>query len=43
VGGRDVEIGGRQFTVRLAPGAGTTLTIKLRRYANVPTMLRPWE
>jgi hypothetical protein len=30
------------FTVRLAPGAGTRLTLRLKRYANQPTFAFPW-
>ena len=32
-----------QFTVRLAPGAGDTLTIPMKRYANAPTAAFPWD
>ena len=31
------------FTVRLAPGAGTTLTIAMSRYVNQPTFSFPWD
>jgi hypothetical protein len=31
------------FTVRLAPGAGGRLRLQMRRYANQPTLLRPWD
>ncbi len=31
------------FTVRLAPGCGTQLSIKMKRYANQPTMALPWD
>jgi hypothetical protein len=30
------------FAVRLAPGAGTRLTLSLTRYANTPTLAFPW-
>jgi hypothetical protein len=30
------------FTVRLAPGAGTRLTLAIKRYANQPTFAFPW-
>src|SRR5439155_9891190 len=30
------------FTVRLAPGAGTRLTLSIRRYVNQPTFAFPW-
>ena len=32
----------RHFTVRLAPGAGTRLTLTMRRYTNQPTFAFPW-
>ena len=31
------------FTVDLAPGCGSRLTIQLRRYANQPTFAFPWD
>ena len=30
------------FTVRLAPGAGDLVKIKMKRYANLPTLAFPW-
>ncbi|HVC98241.1 MAG TPA: hypothetical protein VND64_31510, partial [Pirellulales bacterium] len=41
--GCDVAVDGPRFAVRLAPGSGARLTIKMRRYANAPTMALPWE
>ncbi|TAK24563.1 MAG: hypothetical protein EPO26_04910 [Chloroflexota bacterium] len=38
----EVSVDHSHFTVRLAPGAGTRLTIALRRYANQPTFAFPW-
>jgi hypothetical protein len=38
----DVEVNHRHFTIRLAPGAGTRLTLTLQRYANQPTFAFPW-
>jgi hypothetical protein len=35
-------VNGPWFNVRLAPGAGQTLTIGVRRYANQPTLAFPW-
>ncbi len=40
---RDVAVDAPRFSVRLAPGAGARLTIRMRRYANAPTMALPWE
>jgi hypothetical protein len=31
------------FPLRLMPGAGARLTIKMKRYANDPTLSFPWE
>lgn len=31
------------FTVRLAPGSGARLTLKMRRHANQPTLSFPWD
>ena len=31
------------FTVRLAPGAGGHMVIKMKRYANQPTFVFPWD
>jgi hypothetical protein len=30
------------FSVRLAPGCGTKLALKMRRFANAPTLALPW-
>ena len=35
-------VGQRFFTVRLAPGAGTRLSVRMQRYANQPTLDFPW-
>jgi hypothetical protein len=37
-----VQVDHSHFAVRLAPGAGTRLTIGMRRYANQPTLAFPW-
>jgi hypothetical protein len=41
--GRSERLNARDFTVRLAPGAGATLTIAMRRYVNAPTVRFPWS
>jgi hypothetical protein len=41
-GGRKTTVNGPWFNVRLAPGAGQTLTIGVRRYAYRPTLAFPW-
>ena len=40
--GLDVAVDHSHFTVHLAPGAGSRLAIKMRRYANQPTFAFPW-
>jgi hypothetical protein len=41
--GQTVPVDAPSFTVRLAPGCGATLTLKMKRYANQPTFAFPWE
>ena len=41
--GRTVEVGARHVTVRVAPGAGGTITIRLERFAHQPTLAFPWD
>lgn len=36
-------INNRSFQVRLAPGAGAKLLVKMKRYANKPTLDFPWD
>jgi hypothetical protein len=43
VGGRKAKVGGAHFRVRLAAGAGARLTLRMRRYANQPTLAFPWD
>jgi hypothetical protein len=43
VNGRSAPIDARDFTVRLAPGAGAKLTLTMKRYANAPTAKFPWD
>ncbi len=40
--GRTRRVGARDFTVQLAPGAGASLTLAMRRYVNKPTVEFPW-
>ena len=40
--GQETPVNARSFTVRLAPGAGGRLTLKMRRYANAPRLAFPW-
>jgi hypothetical protein len=41
--GRTANVNARDLTVRLAPGAGATLTLAMRRYVNKPTVAFPWD
>ena len=41
-GGQETAVDGSHFVVRLAPGAGARMEIRLRRYANPPTVAQPW-
>ena len=41
--GRTERLDARDFTVRLGPGAGATLTLAMRRYVNAPTVKFPWS
>jgi hypothetical protein len=43
VDGRLTRVNDRAFTVRLAPGAGATLKLAMRRYANRPDAAFPWN
>jgi hypothetical protein len=43
VGDRTVPVDAPYFTVRLAPGAGETLTVAMRRYVHPPTFAFPWD
>ncbi|MEX2285733.1 MAG: hypothetical protein WD648_01510 [Planctomycetaceae bacterium] len=42
-GSKRFSVDSSTFTVKLAPGCGTRLTLTHRRYANPPTMRFPWE
>jgi hypothetical protein len=41
--GRTQRLDSRDVSVTLAPGAGATLTIAMKRYANAPTAAFPWD
>ena len=41
--GQTVPLNAREFTVRLGPGAGGKLTLKMRRFVNQPTVAFPWD
>jgi len=41
--GRETPVNARSLPVRLAPGAGGPITLKMRRYANAPRLAFPWE
>ena len=41
--GKVTPVDGKTFTVQIAPGCGSRLAIKLRRYAQAPTLAQPWD
>ena len=43
VEGEETPIGAPFFQVRLGPGAGATLAIAMKRFANQPTLMLPWR
>lgn len=42
-GKAELAVGNTSFPVRLMPGAGARLTIRMARFANDPTLSFPWE
>ncbi|WP_454759518.1 hypothetical protein [Caulobacter segnis] len=42
-GGASMTVNASWFNVRLAPGAGETLTIGVKRYAHQPSLTFPWN
>jgi hypothetical protein len=43
VGDSSRPIGGSSFTMRLAPGAGARLVLRMSRHVNPPTLRFPWD
>ncbi len=43
IDGRTVDIVGAAFTIRLEPGCGARMALRMRRYANRPTLTLPWD
>jgi len=41
--GQPLAVNDACFTLRLAPGAGGRVTIRMKRYANQPTVAFPWD
>jgi hypothetical protein len=41
-GGKSSTVNAREFRIALEPGAGETLTIRMRRYTNQPSLALPW-
>jgi hypothetical protein len=41
--GKSLPLNGSHCRVRLAPGAGARLVLKMKRYANPPTLKLPWD
>jgi hypothetical protein len=42
-GGKTTAIDSPLLTVHLGPGSGATLVLTMKRYANTPTVLHPWQ
>ena len=42
VDGKTTAVGGSHLTVRLAPGCGSRLVLKMRRFVNQPTLALSW-
>ena len=42
-GERTQTVNDRSFRVSLAPGAGAKLAIRMKRFANQPTLDFPWD
>jgi len=42
VDGKAVPAGGPHLTVRLEPGTGARIVLKMARYRNPPTLAHPW-
>lgn len=43
VGGKTIQVNGSTVKIRLAPGAGDRLELRVKRYANEPTLRQPWD
>jgi hypothetical protein len=43
IDGRTQDVNRRTLEVRLDPGAGARMTLKMKRYANPPTLMQPWD
>jgi hypothetical protein len=43
IGDRTFPVDAPDITIRLAPGAGETLTLNMQRYAHQPTLAFPWD
>jgi hypothetical protein len=43
VQGRTLQVENSYFTLRLSPGCGSSMVLKMKRYANQPTCLFPWD
>jgi hypothetical protein len=43
IGGKSLPLSGRHLTLNLAPGAGTKILFRMKRYTNSPTFHLPWN
>jgi hypothetical protein len=42
INGKTLPLNGSHFSIRLEPGCGDRIALKMRRYANAPTLALPW-
>ncbi|HVT91033.1 MAG TPA: hypothetical protein VHD56_19425 [Tepidisphaeraceae bacterium] len=43
IGDKSTPVNSSMVTITLQPGAGTKLVMEMKRYANAPTVLHPWQ
>ncbi len=43
IGAKTTRIDSALLTVQLNPGSGARLILRMKRYANPPTVLHPWH
>ena len=43
IAGTQHNVGAPHFKLRLAPGAGTKITLRMKRHVNQPTFKLPWR
>jgi hypothetical protein len=43
MGTKTIRLNSALLTIQLNPGSGEQLTLRMKRYANPPTVLHPWH